>query len=135
MSFRAAGWLAGVRLPLPCCGSLFFHSITAPIYSLADTRILLQTCCPATPTHTPLHPTPTHPNTPTSLWCNRCWLVPVPSPPTHTPSQTLPTHALAMQAVLDGLWEQYGDDVDGWPDEVVASLARRTKEVTLQVRA
>ena len=39
----------------------------------------------------------------------------------------------ATQAVLDRLWEEHGDDVEGWPDEVVASLARRSRQITLQV--
>ena len=39
----------------------------------------------------------------------------------------------ATQAVLDRLWEEHGDHVEGWPDEVVASLARRSRQITLQV--
>lgn len=47
------------------------------------------------------------------------------------PDMPLPV-APPPQAVLDQLWRQYGDDVEGWPDEVVSSLARRNKALTLQ---
>lgn len=39
----------------------------------------------------------------------------------------------ATQAVLDELWAEHGDDLEGWPDEVVASLQRRAAAVTAQV--
>lgn len=39
----------------------------------------------------------------------------------------------ATQAVLDDLWREHGDDVEGWPPEVLDSLRRRNKQIMLQV--
>lgn len=39
----------------------------------------------------------------------------------------------ATQVTLDALWEQHGDDVEGWPQDILTSLARRSAE--LRVRA
>jgi hypothetical protein len=36
----------------------------------------------------------------------------------------------ASQAALERLWTEHGDDVEGWPPEVLASAARRSVEVT-----
>ena len=53
-------------------------------------------------------------------------------------SATRPALALldkmyAAQAVLEQLWAEHGEDVEGWPKEVVASLGRRNAELARQV--
>lgn len=39
----------------------------------------------------------------------------------------------ATQAKLEGLYAELGDDVEGWPPEIIASLARRNAALRLQV--
>jgi hypothetical protein len=36
--------------------------------------------------------------------------------------------------VLDQLWREHGEEVEAWPKEVVASLAKRNAELAQQVR-
>ena len=58
-----------------------------------------------------------------------------PHPPllTHTLDTHTPLTPAHSQAVLDELWALHGDDVEGWPEDVVASLARRSRALVLQV--
>ena len=53
------------------------------------------------------------------------------APKAHTTHTHTRTRVPPLQAVLEGLWAQHGDDVEGWPPEVVASLQRRSRELTL----
>ena len=51
------------------------------------------------------------------------------------PALALLDRLYAAQQVLEGLWEEHGEDVEAWPKEVVASLGRRNAELARQVGA
>lgn len=53
--------------------------------------------------------------------------------PAVAPALAVLDQLYAAQSVLDGLWSRYGDDVEGWPDDVVTSLLRRNKQLHLMV--
>ena len=49
------------------------------------------------------------------------------------PALALLDKVYSTQAVLERLWQQQGGDVEGWPPEVLASLQKRSRDLTLQV--
>eukprot|EP00887_Chlorella_sp_A99_P007321 scaffold2.g7321.t1 len=48
------------------------------------------------------------------------------------PALALLDAVYSTQAVLEQLWQQHGDDVEGWPTEVVGSLQKRSRDLTLR---